>query len=81
MFVALAYIYNFISIPLRIAFPMWKKGDKNIWFWLLVDYLCDILYLIDMFCVQTKIKYLENGLWIVSSEKTFRKKNDCNVLF
>jgi hypothetical protein len=62
----MAYLYNFISIPLRIAFPVWKKGETNIWLWMLIDYLCDVLYLIDICFVQTRIKYLENGLWVVS---------------
>jgi len=66
LFVALAYLYNFISIPLRIAFPVWKKGETNIWLWMIIDYLCDVLYLIDICFVQTRIKYLENGLWVVS---------------
>jgi hypothetical protein len=62
----MAYLYNFISIPLRIAFPVWKKGETNIWLWMLIDYFCDVLYLIDICFVQTRIKYLENGLWVVS---------------
>jgi hypothetical protein len=74
MLVSLAYLYNFISIPLRIAFPIWKKGEKNIWLWMLIDYLCDVLYLIDICFVQTRIKYLENGLWVVSIIKDFLKK-------
>ncbi|CAF5204933.1 unnamed protein product, partial [Rotaria magnacalcarata] len=73
LFVALAYLYNFISIPLRIAFPIWKKGETNIWLWMLIDYLCDVLYLIDIFFVQTRIKYLENGLWIKNFRLTAMK--------
>jgi hypothetical protein len=71
MLVSLAYLYNFISIPLRIAFPVWKKGEKNAWFWMLIDYSCDVLYLIDICFVQTRIKYLENGLWVVSKSIIF----------
>ncbi|CAF4447828.1 unnamed protein product [Rotaria socialis] len=73
LFVALAYLYNFISIPLRIAFPIWKKGETNIWLWMLIDYLSDVLYLIDIFFVQTRIKYLENGLWIKNFRLTAMK--------
>ncbi|CAF0930657.1 unnamed protein product [Rotaria sordida] len=72
-FVAMAYLYNFISIPLRIAFPIWKNGKTYIWIWMLIDYLCDVLYLIDIFFVQTRIKYLENGLWITSFRLTAMK--------
>lgn len=66
LFVAMAYLYNFISIPLRIAFPVWGKGFRFNWVWILIDYVCDFLYIVDMSFVQTRIKYLENGLWVVS---------------
>jgi cyclic nucleotide gated channel beta 1 len=66
MFVALAYLYNFISIPLRIAFPLWNKERGNIWTWMVIDYASDLLYIIDICLVRTRIKYLENGLWVVS---------------
>jgi hypothetical protein len=32
-------------------------------YWSLTDYFCDIVYVADMFLVQTRIKYLEEGLW------------------
>lgn len=72
LFVALAYLYNFISIPLRIAFPIWRNGETPIWVWMIVDYSCDLLYVLDMCFVQTRIKYLENGLWVVSDERCSR---------
>ena len=62
---ALAYLYNFISIPLRIAFPVWGKGQRFLLLWIFVDYFSDVLYLIDVCFFQTRIKYLENGLWVV----------------
>jgi hypothetical protein len=31
--------------------------------WMLSDYLCDVLYLIDIFLVQTRIRFLKEGLW------------------
>ena len=65
LFVAMAYLYNFISIPLRIAFPVWDKGQKYMWIWMVIDYGSDVLYIIDICFVQTRIKYLENGLWVV----------------
>lgn len=73
----MAYLYNFISIPLRIAFPVWKKGEGNIWLWMIIDYLCDLLYIIDICFVQTRIKYLENGLWVVSirNKRITKKEN------
>ncbi|CAF1079679.1 unnamed protein product [Adineta steineri] len=73
LFVAMAYLYNFISIPLRIAFPIWKKGETNIWLWMIIDYLCDVLYVIDTCFVQTRIKYLENGLWVTAFRLTAKK--------
>ncbi|CAF0931936.1 unnamed protein product [Adineta steineri] len=73
LFVAMGYLYNFISIPLRIAFPVWKKGETNIWLWMIIDYSCDVLYVIDTYFVQTRIKYLENGLWVTAFRLTAKK--------
>ncbi|CAF0899419.1 unnamed protein product [Adineta ricciae] len=70
LLVAMAYLYNFISVPFRIAFPVWDKGQTQIWLWLIIDYSCDVLYLIDTCFVQTRIKYLENGLWVTSFRLT-----------
>ena len=67
MFVAVAYLYNFISIPLRIAFPVWNAGHTSMWIWMIIDYSCDFLYAMDICFVQTRIRYLENGLWVVRS--------------
>ncbi len=59
---------------MRIAFPVWKKGETNIWLWMIIDYLCDVLYLVDTCFVQTRIKYLENGLWVVSIRWYFSRE-------
>ena len=38
LFVAMGYLYNLISVPLRIAFLVWCKGQKSIWIWMCIDY-------------------------------------------
>ena len=81
MFVAMAYLYNFISIPLRIAFPVWQRGHGHFWAWMCIDYACDVLYLIDSCFVQTRIKYLENGLWVVREGTIDRPDNSVLLCF
>jgi len=34
------------------------------YFWFLFDYLADLVFLIDIFLVQTRMKFLSEGLWV-----------------
>jgi hypothetical protein len=36
---------------------------SRVFLWMLADYLCDVVYFIDIFLVQTRIKFLKEGLW------------------
>lgn len=45
--ISFAVSYNLVLIPARYSF---KKLDKNLRIlWLLLDYVCDVIYLIDIF--------------------------------
>ena len=51
----------------------WKlKGNKN-FYWFLLDYSADFIYLIDTFFIQTRLKFLNDGLWISDLKSTALK--------
>ena len=99
--IAIAYVYNVISISIRYSFEYDALNDNeslvsvdlecfenfsanfsatnhsvnstvgckrrisvsSAFIWMITDYVCDVLYLIDIFLVQTRIKFLSEGLW------------------
>lgn len=63
-FVVLAWNWNCWLIPVRWAFPY--QTPSNIHFWLLVDYLCDLIYLLDVIVFQTRLQFVRGGDIIVS---------------
>jgi hypothetical protein len=40
--------------------------------WSLIEYVCDLLYLVDIFLVQTRIKFLREGLWVNDLNETIK---------
>lgn len=63
-FVVLAWNWNCWLIPVRWAFP-YQRAD-NIHFWLLMDYLCDFIYLLDITVFQMRLQFVKGGDIIVS---------------
>lgn len=63
-FVVMAWNWNCWLIPVRWAFPY--QTPANIHYWLLVDYLCDLIYLLDIFVFQTRLQFVQGGDIIVS---------------
>ena len=43
--------------------------DGN-YLWFLFDYLADLMFLIDIFLVQTRMKFLSEGLWVFEFRQT-----------
>jgi hypothetical protein len=39
-------------------------------YWMIGDYLSDIFYLVDIFLIQTRIKFLKDGLWVSDLSST-----------
>ncbi|KAI6077459.1 Cyclic nucleotide-gated cation channel beta-1 [Aix galericulata] len=70
-FVVLAWNWNCWLIPVRWAFPY--QTPSNIHFWLLVDYLCDLIYLLDIIVFQTRLQFVRGG--DIISEKKAMKEN------
>uniref|UniRef100_A0A8C5TAD2 Cyclic nucleotide-binding domain-containing protein n=1 Tax=Malurus cyaneus samueli TaxID=2593467 RepID=A0A8C5TAD2_9PASS len=63
-FVVMAWNWNCWLIPVRWAFPY--QTAANIHYWLLVDYLCDLIYLLDILVFQTRLQFVQGGDIIVS---------------
>lgn len=62
-FVTVTFLYNAWVIPLRSTFPYQTPENRIIW--MVFDYLTDFVYLIDMIVIQPKVKYLEDGFWVI----------------
>ncbi|KFD56875.1 hypothetical protein M513_02132, partial [Trichuris suis] len=60
--VALCFAYNAVVIPLRSSFVVQKSS--NLSYWILFDYVCDLLYLMDIVLVKTRLQTVQNGIRI-----------------
>ncbi|XP_029378259.1 cyclic nucleotide-gated cation channel beta-1-like [Echeneis naucrates] len=68
--VSLAWNWNAWFIPVRWAFPY--QTPDNIYYWLLTDYLCDLIYILDITVFQPRLQFVRGGD-IVSDKKEMRK--------
>ncbi|KAJ3596482.1 hypothetical protein NHX12_002889 [Muraenolepis orangiensis] len=68
--VTLAWNWNVWLIPVRWAFPY--QTPTNIYYWLLIDYLCDLIYLLDILLFQPRLQFVRGGD-IVCEKKDMRK--------
>ncbi|WAQ99421.1 CNGA3-like protein [Mya arenaria] len=57
----LCVLYNLLIIILRCVFP--QPHESYLIVFLTIDYFCDVVYLIDMFCTS-RIGFLEQGLLV-----------------
>lgn len=69
-FVVLAWNWNCWLIPVRWAFPY--QTPDNIHLWLLMDYLCDLVYLLDITVFQMRLQFVRGGDIIVSLRQAER---------
>ncbi|XP_071403648.1 cyclic nucleotide-gated channel beta-3-like [Centroberyx affinis] len=69
-FVTLAWNWNVWFIPVRWAFPY--QTPDNIYYWLLTDYLCDLIYILDITIFQPRLQFVRGGD-IVFDKKEMRK--------
>ncbi|XP_043120130.1 cyclic nucleotide-gated cation channel beta-3 [Puntigrus tetrazona] len=58
-FVTFAWNWNVWLIPVRCTFPY--QTPDNIHWWLLMDYLCDGIYLLDIFVMQPRLQFVRGG--------------------
>lgn len=65
--VVLAWNWSCWLIPVRWAFPY--QTPDNIHLWLLMDYLCDLIYLLDITVFQMRLQFVRGGDIIVSPSR------------
>ncbi|KAL0968544.1 hypothetical protein UPYG_G00268220 [Umbra pygmaea] len=70
-FVTLAWNWNVWMIPVRWAFPY--QTPENIHLWLITDYLCDLIYILDILVFQTRLQFVRSG--DIVFDKTDMRKN------
>ncbi|XP_061225101.1 LOW QUALITY PROTEIN: cyclic nucleotide-gated cation channel beta-1 [Neopsephotus bourkii] len=69
-FVVMAWNWNCWLIPVRWAFPY--QTPTNIHCWLFIDYLCDLIYLLDILVFQTRLQFVRGGD-IISDKKAMKE--------
>ncbi|XP_059058198.1 cyclic nucleotide-gated cation channel beta-3-like [Achroia grisella] len=75
LLVTFCYSYNAWCIVLRATFPY--QTPKNTPYWMVADYLCDLVYLLDVALVKPRLMFLHEGFWVNDSGETrrnYRKK-------
>ncbi|XP_023811821.1 cyclic nucleotide-gated cation channel beta-1 [Oryzias latipes] len=78
LLVSLAWNWNVWFIPVRWAFPY--QTPDNILYWLLIDYVCDLIYILDITVFQPRLQFVREGD-IVSDKKEMRKNYMKTVRF
>uniref|UniRef100_A0A4W4EUB4 Cyclic nucleotide-binding domain-containing protein n=1 Tax=Electrophorus electricus TaxID=8005 RepID=A0A4W4EUB4_ELEEL len=66
-FVTLAWNWNLWMIPVRWAFPF--QTPDNIHLWLLADYLCDTIYILDILVFQPRLQFIRGGDIVVDKKE------------
>ncbi|KAM4704949.1 cyclic nucleotide-gated channel beta-3 [Rhinophrynus dorsalis] len=68
LLIALSFNWNCWFIPIRCVFPF--QTSQNIVYWMIVDYTCDALYLLDMFVFQPRLQFIKGGDIISDRKQT-----------
>lgn len=61
--VTICFLYNAYAIPLRCAYPY--QTPSNVIYWMIADYTCDVIYLIDLFFIKPRLRFMRGGLAVV----------------
>uniref|UniRef100_A0A3P8X2U2 Cyclic nucleotide gated channel subunit beta 1b n=1 Tax=Cynoglossus semilaevis TaxID=244447 RepID=A0A3P8X2U2_CYNSE len=75
--VSLAWNWNMWFIPVRWAFPY--QTPDNIYYWLLTDYLCDLIYILDITVFQPRLQFVRGGDIVVSGMLGLRKTKKLGI--
>ncbi|XP_078068139.1 cyclic nucleotide-gated channel beta-1-like [Mustelus asterias] len=62
--VVMAWNWNVWLIPVRCTFPY--QTSDNVHWWLLIDYFCDLIYLLDITVFQSRVQFVQGGDIIVT---------------
>ncbi|XP_041375408.1 cyclic nucleotide-gated cation channel beta-1-like isoform X2 [Gigantopelta aegis] len=66
--VVIAFMYNAWVIPLRGIFPY--QSEQNVYYWLIFDYSCDLIYIIDIVVFKIRIRFINDGIVELDRRKT-----------
>ncbi|KAM8966851.1 cyclic nucleotide-gated channel beta-3 [Pelodytes ibericus] len=66
--IALSFNWNCWFIPMRCVFPF--QTSHNLLNWMIIDYICDSLYLLDMFVFQPRLQFIKGGDIITDRKQT-----------
>ncbi|XP_052716502.1 cyclic nucleotide-gated cation channel beta-1-like isoform X3 [Crassostrea angulata] len=69
--VTLCFTYNVSVIPLRGIFPY--QTPSNVTYWLICDYISDLVYLLDILVFKPRLTFLNSGL--LERDMKLTKKN------
>ncbi|XP_013133872.1 PREDICTED: cyclic nucleotide-gated cation channel beta-3 isoform X1 [Papilio polytes] len=75
LLVTFCYSYNAWCIALRATFPY--QTAENTPLWMMADYFCDTVYLLDVAFVKPRLMFLHEGFWVddrVETRRNYRKK-------
>ncbi|XP_063045305.1 cyclic nucleotide-gated cation channel beta-3 [Engraulis encrasicolus] len=73
-----AWNWNVWLIPVRWAFPY--QTDENIHWWLLTDYTCDVIYIVDILVFQPRLQFVRAGD-IVTDRKDMKENYRSTLRF
>lgn len=78
--VTAAYNWNCWLIPVRLVFPC--QTPDNTCYWLLMDLVCDVIYLCDVLLIQPRLQFVRGGNVVVSgagrgSRRQAGHRQDC----
>nr|CAD2173224.1 unnamed protein product [Meloidogyne enterolobii] len=63
-FVLIAFLYNSFVIPLRCSYPYQTRS--NLRYWLFGDYICDLIYLVDLTLIKSRLTFMRDGINVKS---------------
>ncbi|XP_075069854.1 cyclic nucleotide-gated channel beta-3 [Mixophyes fleayi] len=70
LLLTLSFNWNCWFIPLRCVFPY--QTSDNLLYWMIIDYISDICYLLDIFVFQPRLQFIKGGD-IITERKQIRK--------
>ncbi|EYB85862.1 hypothetical protein Y032_0289g1500 [Ancylostoma ceylanicum] len=68
--VTIAFLYNAFCIPLRSSYPYQTK--TNLIYWLILDYTCDFIYLVDMTLIKPRLRFMKGGISVKARDQTLK---------
>lgn len=71
--ITFCFIYNAWAIPLRQFFKHYQKPE-HLKVWLFLDYLADLIYLLDLVVVKYRIMIMRNGFWVKDKRELSKLK-------